>query len=104
MKAPKYFAGRELDYYLLWLIGIWLVGTAVIVSLGGCASSKIKNFNCYKVIGPQTATGSVTDRKELETIVSKIDKEFDLFKDKPNHYMCIDVTPIPDLKNYPHNQ
>lgn len=47
MKAPKYYAGREIDYYLLLVVGIMTVATGVSVLLGGCASTApIVQYRC----------------------------------------------------------
>ena len=55
MKTPKYYAGREIDYYLLWIMGVLAAITIVSVLLGGCASTPSP---CHKVCLERGYAGS----------------------------------------------
>ncbi len=68
--------------------------------LTGCASNGIKDFNCYKVSGPQTASGPL-NKHELEQMIKETDLQVKLFSDKPVYYVCEEVTPVKEPRQYP---
>jgi len=68
--------------------------------LSGCATTSYYDYECYKVQGPQITHGS-SEKSEMEKTVRKVDGHIDLFGDKPTSYICIDTTPVPQIRDYP---
>jgi len=101
MKAPRYYAGREIDYYLLWVISALAVITLVSVLLGGCASPGPRDYDCYKVVGPMKDVATVTPKQDIENLLLEASKYSNVFEDEPIAFMCIDVTASKDLRSYP---
>jgi hypothetical protein len=70
------------------------------IFLAGCSSNNIRDFDCYRVAGPVNASGPL-NQSELQEMMVNIDKQVQLFSDKPVSYICIDTTPVKEPRTYP---